>query len=312
MERRAEINLSLLVCVSVCLHLLFIWAVLLPSMDGLKFRDPFVESGAGAGGGRDIVVNVNEDEKIVDATDTLLSEKSSSARGHLTEKRGDTFLNNSLDFRLPKQAVKGSSGTTGAANSSGKSSLPVMNNSLAQNSSAQDADSPEGITIIPLNKSLAGGGSEAQDSEWMKIPDKMGIDRNNALYLTNDGVFSYNTKKFADFKYFRDMKNKIASNWFPPSLANNYMLEGANKYGFYTPGYTRTHLIPSQEVRLYFRMNRNGDVIDIKIMNTSGSAVLIDSCFDAIKNSKTFGPVPDDMPGSYVTIPFIFAYVVWE
>jgi hypothetical protein len=311
MERRSEINLSLVVCISICLHLLFVWVVVLPSMEGLRFKDPFSETGASGIGGRDIVVNINEDDKLIETADMLLSEKTSSARGHLTEKRGDTFLNNSLDFRLPRQAVKGS-GTTGAANSSGKSSLPVMNNSIAQNSSAQDTDDPDAITIMPLNRSIYGGGSEAVESEWMKIPDKMGINRNNALYLSNDGVFSYNTKKFADFKYFRDMKNKISSNWFPPPMANNYLQEGANKYGYYTPGYTRTHLIPSQEVRLYFRMNRSGDIIDVVLMENNGSAVLIDSCMDAIRNSKSFGPVPDDIKGSYVTIPFIFAFIVMD
>jgi hypothetical protein len=311
MERRAEINLSLVVCISICIHLLFVWVMILPSMEGLKFRDPFAQTNAGHDGGRDIVVNVNEDDKLVETADTLLSEKTSSARGHLTREKGDTYLNNSLDFRLPKQAVKGD-GTTGAANSSGGSTLPSMNSSIAQNASTQDDDNPDAITIMPLNKSLSGGGSEAAESEWMKIPDKMGMSPKNALYLTNDGAFSYNTKKFADFKYFRDMKNKISSNWFPPSMANGYMLEGANKYGFYTPGYTRTHLIPSQEVHIYFRMNRNGDIIDVVLMDHNGSEVLIDSCMDAIKNSKSFGPVPDDMKGSYVTIPFIFAYIVMD
>jgi len=128
----------------------FCVGLILPSMEGLKFKDPFSGGKTSVGGGRDIVVNINEDDKLVESADTLLSEKSSSARGHLTQKRGDTFLNNYLDFKLPKQAQKGG-GTTGAANSSGGSTLPVMNNSIAQNSSAQDDDNPDAITIMLLN-----------------------------------------------------------------------------------------------------------------------------------------------------------------
>jgi TonB family protein len=55
-------------------------------------------------------------------------------------------------------------------------------------------------------------------------------------------------------------------------------------------------------------MNRQGDVVEVEILDSMGNKSLDGSCLDAIRYSKNFGPVPDDIKGDHVLIPFIFGY----
>lgn len=309
MECRSEINLSFTITLSLCLHLFVLWVFLMPSMTGISFRDPFEKAdSAGSGSGaRDIVANANENEKENFNQETLLSEKDSSGSGFITRKKGDTFLNNSLDFSM--RSVRSSQ--SGSANSAVPVSLPKMDVKEEDVSSKPDVEmDPEGITFLPMKNNPAApsvAGAKVE-SEWTKIPDKKGISRENAIFISNDGMFSFNSKKFTDYRYFRDMKAKISSNWYPPIAGNAYMMSSANQYGSYTPGYTRLMTIPSQEVRLFFRMKRSGDVVDVVVVDSGGSQSLVDSCVDSIKNSKSFGDVPEDVTGETVVINFIFGY----
>ncbi len=140
-------------------------------------------------------------------------------------------------------------------------------------------------------------------SEWGRIPDKKGITLENAIFYSNTRQFSFNTKKFKDFEYFRKMKQKIANHWFPPIMANSLSTG-------YIPGRTSVRVIASQEVRTYFILNRQGDVLKVVLVDSRGNTHLDESCIDAIRNSKNFGPVPEDIPGEEVVIPFIFGYYV--
>ena len=135
------------------------------------------------------------------------------------------------------------------------------------------------------------------------IPDKNDITMKNAIYYTNGGLFSFNTAKFKNFSYFKNMKDKIASYWYPPVFGNAII-------GGYNPGSgaVRLRTISSQNVKLYFIMNRDGEVQKVEIVDSYGTKPLDDSCLDAIKLSKNFGKVPDDIKGEFIVIPFIFGY----
>jgi TonB family protein len=105
------------------------------------------------------------------------------------------------------------------------------------------------------------------------------------------------------------MKDKIASNWYPPLLANANLGGGYNAAtGSYTPGSVRIMAIPGQKVKLYFIMNREGEIQKVEILDSFGNKPLDESCLDAVKLSKTFGKVPDDIKGEFILIPFIFGY----
>jgi len=70
--------------------------------------------------------------------------------------------------------------------------------------------------------------------------------------------------------------------------------------------------IPSQEVKIVFVLNKGGDIIHIEILDSLGNKPLNESCYDAIRLSKGFGPVPKDLlKGDLLVIPFIFGYYVY-
>ncbi len=146
--------------------------------------------------------------------------------------------------------------------------------------------------------------------EFTSIPDRYSFTKENAIFYSNDGTFSFNTLKFKPFKYFKEMKDKIANHWFPPLLANSVIYGYDPVTGSYTPGRLRIMAIPNQVVKLYFILNRNGDVLDVKIVESMGNNTIDSSCLDSIINSKNFGKVPPEIEGAEILIRFVFLYVV--
>jgi outer membrane biosynthesis protein TonB len=55
-------------------------------------------------------------------------------------------------------------------------------------------------------------------------------------------------------------------------------------------------------------MNRSGDILKVKLIDSNGNKSLDESCMDAIRLSKSFGAVPEDIKGEVILIPFIFGY----
>lgn len=286
-QQRFELKLSFVIAVSLFVHLVLFSTAIMPLFSDLASLEKMMGD-QDLFAGRDIIVNVNQDNRKVIDQKTLLSDKDSSARGYITAEQGNKWLNNSLEFTM-KHGKSGSKGAQGNATSRAVEKLLLAKES--EISVRLSSDDPYG------NFGFDGTSSE------MRIPDKWDITRKNALFYNNEGRFSYNTAQFKDFQYIRAMKNKIAAHWYPPVMANSIM------FG-YAPGYTRIMAIPSQEVKLYFVMDRSGEVKDVKIVDSLGNEPLDKSCVDAIALSKNFGPVPEDMKGPLIVIRFIFGYYV--
>ena len=293
-QDKRRLNLSLTVIISLCLHFVFWAAVILPDLDGLLRLEEYLEKMKFQS--RDVIVNINQDEQRHITPKTLLSDKDSTAQGYITTKKGDRWLNNSLDFRV----ISGTqSGRKGRAQFKGKNNETILLH-----------DDSEIVIQLTKPSTSEKPGMEG-DYIKIKIPDKNDITRENSIFYSNKGMFSFNTAKFRNFQYFKDMKDKIAGNWYPPIMANAIM-GGSNPItGTYAPGRTRIMAIPSQEVKLFFTMNRNGDVLDVEIVESYGNKSLDSSCLDAIRLSKSFGAVPEDIRGNVVVIPFIFGYYAY-
>lgn len=292
MENNEEIKLSLIIFLSLFIHIIFSLGLFFPAYDqflyDLKLK--------GSPVGRDIIVNVNQNDKKVFNEKTLLSDRDSSARGFITKKKGDHWLNNSRDFTIQKGGYSQGGYSSTRRDVRNKTGITVTDNTNL---------------IISLLKEQTGGvigrfGSE----EYTKIPDRNSFRRENSIFYSNDGTFSFNTKMFKPFNYFRSMKDKIASNWYPPLLANSVIVGYSPFNGSYTPGRLRIMAIPSQMVKLYFTMNRKGDILDAVIVDSLGNKSLDASCLDAIKKSKSFGKVPSEIKGDEILIQFVFLYIV--
>ena len=274
---------------SFFLHIIFFTAYVLPDIAGLasylayKKRDNQLIADNVVG--RDIIVNMNQDDQRDITRATLLSDRDSTAKGYITTEKGDRWLNNSLEFRTRRgdRAVN----SKGTASSSGV------------RSQTYDKDSEIVLRMYKRGAGVQSGSAGIFND--IAIPDRNNITLKNAIFYNNSGLFSFNTAKFKNFNYFKSMKDKVASNWFPPMMANSII-------GGYTPGYVRINAIPPQRVKIYFIMNRSGEIVKVELVDSNGNKSLDESCLDAIRLSKTFGPVPDDIKGEFILIPFIFGY----
>jgi hypothetical protein len=145
------------------------------------------------------------------------------------------------------------------------------------------------------------GGAQGE----LKLPQPNLMSRQNTLFFSNSGLFSLNTVEFKHYEFAKRVVDRVSSNWYPPVMANVSI-------GGYAAGQTRIMAIPPQEVRSYFIINENGDVVKTGILDSYGNKSLDESCIDAIRLSKNFGPVPDDlkkkMRNGVMVIPFIFGY----
>ncbi|NMB64955.1 MAG: energy transducer TonB, partial [Spirochaetes bacterium] len=56
-------------------------------------------------------------------------------------------------------------------------------------------------------------------------------------------------------------------------------------------------------------MDREGNVLDIVLVDSLGNKAIDESCIDAIRLSKNFGKVPDEIQGKVIVIPFLFRIV---
>jgi hypothetical protein len=283
---RYSINLSLFVLISFFLHAVLITAFILPDSDGIFriFNNP--SKNKKTVGGKDIIVNINQDDIRDIKNSTLLSDRDSSAKGYITKEQGDRWLNNSLEFKM-KSGAGGGDGRIATSGSGDK--IKASENG--------DVTVKYGTTGTGSSGSPGNNGNAAN----MAIPDRNSITMKNAIFYSNSGMFSFNTAKFKNFTYFKNMKDRIASNWYPPLLANAAL-------GGFAPGSMRIMAIPNQKVKICFIMNRNGDIVRVELVDSMGNQPLDDSCIDAIRMSRSFGKVPDDIKGEFIMIPFIFGY----
>ncbi len=286
MRDRYSINLSLFVLISFFLHAILITAFILPDSDGIfRIFDNHVKKNNPVGG-KDIIVNINQDDIRDIKNSTLLSDRDSSAKGYITKEQGDRWLNNSLEFKM-KSGAGGGDGRISTSGSGDK--IKASENG--------DVTVKYGTTGTGSSGSSGNNGNAAN----MAIPDRNSITMKNAIFYSNSGMFSFNTAKFKNFTYFKNMKDRIASNWYPPLLANAAL-------GGFAPGSMRIMAIPNQKVKICFIMNREGDIVRVELVDSMGNQPLDDSCMDAIKMSRSFGKVPDDIKGEFIMIPFIFGY----
>ncbi|MEJ5360956.1 MAG: energy transducer TonB [Spirochaetota bacterium] len=289
---RAEIRFDLVLLVSFFMHSIVIVSFLIAQIRYGVFAKQQADS---LFKGRDIIVNINQDDIKDINKNTLLSDKTSKAKGYITKEKGDRWLNNSLDFKMQKglrQLGKGGIASSTAA----KDKIMV----------AQE-NTEYSITFF---KEVAGGVPEFEgDNEFTRIPDKYSITPKNALFFTSDGLFSFNTVKFKPFEYFKNMKDKVAANWHPPLLANAVIYGYNPMTGSMAPGRMRIMAVPTQDVKLYFTMDREGNVLDVVLVDSLGNKAIDESCIDAIRLSKNFGKVPDEIQGRVIVIPFLFRIV---
>ncbi|MDR3237694.1 MAG: TonB C-terminal domain-containing protein [Spirochaetia bacterium] len=268
--------------------------ILMPDISGRKIFDALADRKQEKKTGRMVKVkigeNINQNQKRQITEQTFLSDKNSAQQGFLNQEKNARWYSETTDLKL---AAKGSGESGSAARSVNAGSEKIILN-----------DESEIVMQIHKNTKHAAAGSGESFNE-MKLPQPNLMSRKNSLFFSNSGLFSLNTVEFKHYEFAKRIVDRIASNWYPPVMANASI-------GGYAPGATRIMAIPPQEIRAYFAINEKGDVVKNGILDSYGNKSLDDSCTDAIRLAKNFGPVPDDlkkkMKNGVMVIPFIFGY----
>ena len=99
-----------------------------------------------------------------------------------------------------------------------------------------------------------------------------------------------NTSEYRYIGYFTTMRKAIELVW-------NYPMEAARKG-------------EQGEVGLEFIIAKNGDVASVRVLKTSGFAVLDEAVVEAIKNASPFAPLPDGFRKDRLVIVGGFRYVL--
>ena len=85
--------------------------------------------------------------------------------------------------------------------------------------------------------------------------------------------------------YVRQMNQRIAQQWFTQTLDSNAQ---------------------SRRVYMTFRINRDGSPSDVRIVQSSGDQSLDQSAARALQRIDSFGPLPDEYSGSYISVQYYF------
>lgn len=291
-----SVNISLLLLISFCLHIIFAAVILVPDISGRKLFDVLAKAEEAQNAAERVVKvkvgdNVNQNLRRKITEETFLSDKDSEASGHLTPGEESRWYSETTDINLAKKGG-GKSGTLGERIVADGQRNIILN------------DFSEIVAYIAKPARVKAGSLDAGTGE-IKLPQPKFMSRQNTIFFSNSGVFSLNSVEFKHYAFAKRIVDRIASNWYPPVMANASI-------GGYAPGATRIMAIPAQEVRTYFIINEAGDVVKSGVLDSYGNKSLDDSCLDAIKFAKNFGPVPEDlkkkMTNGAMVIPFIFGY----
>lgn len=299
-ERQSSVNISLLIAVSFCIHIILAAVIIIPDISGRRLLD-ILTYAADMQNSRNknerlvrvkVGENINQNLKRKITEDTFISDKDSTASGHLTQGQDASWYSETTDLRLAREG-SGKSGTQGERRVAYGSREFILN------------DLSEMLMYISKpskNKKSGSGGGGIND---IKLPQPNRMSRRNTIFFSNSGLFSLNSVEFNHYAFAKRIVDRIASNWYPPVMANASI-------GGYAPGSTRIMVIPPQEVKTYFAINEDGDVVKSGVLDSYGNKSLDDSCTDAIKFAKNFGPVPEElkkkMRNGVLVIPFIFGY----
>ncbi len=125
------------------------------------------------------------------------------------------------------------------------------------------------------------------------IPEYFEFNKEEALNLSSEGRISFDTKKFKNSEYFLKMMDKISGYW------NNALPRMANYLG----------LIPSGDIEMLLMLDRDGNLLDYKIVKHFDYSSMINATIYAVTHATPFGKIPDDISGPTIIIPVTFKYI---
>jgi len=101
------------------------------------------------------------------------------------------------------------------------------------------------------------------------------------------GSIKLDVENFEYLYYLSIIQTKIQNNWKPPVM----------------PGASGSKTV------IYFKIKRNGQIVDIKKEESSGKFLLDQSALRAVNDSNPFPPLPEEFKSSFLGVHFEFEYI---
>ncbi len=176
----------------------------------------------------------------------------------------------------PPTPVPVGGGATSKGGGSGPGPAPAPTRAGRGSGGGPSGGSP-GIAVAPsVGRGPAGGGSSSGNNEAGNPDDGPGRDRSVAA------------RKDVDFgPYMADLQRRIKRAWFPPK---------GNE---------------SKRVKVVFKVHRDGQMTNLRMLNSSGLAIADQAALKAVENAAPFRQLPDGAPDD-VDIEFTFDYNVFN
>ncbi|MBF0627929.1 MAG: TonB family protein [Magnetococcales bacterium] len=109
------------------------------------------------------------------------------------------------------------------------------------------------------------------------------------IFKAQEETVNLDTPKPRYSSYFARLKEQIQQGWIYPTQAKREGLAGA--------------------LSLRFTIERSGMITDIRVLNSSGVAILDEAALQAVRNITPFLPLPDDWELEKLHVKTIFEYV---
>lgn len=130
--------------------------------------------------------------------------------------------------------------------------------------------------ILKENKEENDGKIEGLISIGYDEKKERGSDKSISSYKSEEeSVGVIELGKTLDFSYFKLIKKKIDEKTFYPEIARRKNMEGKTK--------------------VQFIINKNGDLIDIKILKSSGNKLLDNASIEILKRASPFPEFPENL-----------------
>jgi TonB C terminal len=156
-------------------------------------------------------------------------------------------------------------------------------------------DAMERSTTVTTSAAAASGASNGAN---LRIPANYRFQQDFLMRFDGSSLLSIPRQELAGFRYFQNMLRQIRENFSPPGI--NYIY-------YDRAGYVLNEPIKPQVVSVQFMLDREGNVIDVRKVQSIGQDRVDESCLNSIRG-QNFGPVPPEVwsQGNIFGLNFVF------
>jgi TonB family protein len=226
-------------------------------------------------------------EILKDETIKYLSDKETEASGDFTKKKGFENFSESREFKIESSKKK---------KPADDKAVKGIADSEKKNENFQLLDNRFTAKIVHTVKKVIKNIIPIQDdAEETTLPQSFDFKKEFVFSWDVTGRPIIPSVYQKHFKYYKEMLDKIQSNWAPPGGTPFPIFDNSIGSSYYIPGRSTYQTFPEQDIRVLFSLDNQGNVIETKLWGSIGYESLDRSCIDAIEKSKNFGPPPGEL-----------------